>query len=336
MLDFARGLGASETHLRMSEAAAKVKYSARLLEYMKSISGPRWWPFQSRPTLADVPEDALREAISAYRIARMASEERAWPAIPAAATRAPSTPAREEISRGELIRRLNAEISKSRSTLLSRHKGLLAATVEKRINRERQRLDAVWSELQPNRATQAEIAFRTRVGSLMQEARALADELAAVEERKQAQQATHRANIAPPAPQPYGVSHVGAEVLVADWMRYLGVNDATVTPPTADGGVDVDSAKFIAQVKNYVGSVPVEELRALQGVAAVEGKQALLFTSGSITAAGISFARRAKIALIRYDAVRGELRGLNELGTKAVNVGIVAAFNRADGGQVTT
>ncbi|MCK8609708.1 restriction endonuclease [Agromyces sp. C10] len=53
-----------------------------------------------------------------------------------------------------------------------------------------------------------------------------------------------------PAPQPYGVSHRGAEQLVADWMRHLGAFDAEVTRFTADGGVDVVSAHWIAQVKN--------------------------------------------------------------------------------------
>lgn len=130
-----------------------------------------------------------------------------------------------------------------------------------------------------------------------------------------------------PDPQPYGVSHEGAEHLSAAWMRHLGVLDAEVTAFSGDGGIDVDSLQFVAQVKNYTGAVPVEEIRALFGVATIEGKRAVLFTSGILTAAGAEFADRAGIIVIQYNAVEGTLRGLNDLGRKAVAVELTAALN---------
>lgn len=121
-----------------------------------------------------------------------------------------------------------------------------------------------------------------------------------------------------PAPQPYGVSHEGAERLCEAWMRHLGVLDAAVTRITSDGGIDVESAEYVAQVKNYAGSVAVADIRALLGVAVAEGKKALFFTSGEITAEGLAFADRTEIALFRYNAVEGSLAGLNRLGTSCV------------------
>lgn len=126
----------------------------------------------------------------------------------------------------------------------------------------------------------------------------------------------------PPDPQPYGVSHEGAEHLVAAWMRHLGVLDAEVTRLSGDGGIDVESDRYVAQVKNYAGTVPVEELRALHGVAVLEGKGAILFTSGSMTKDAAEFAERADIVVIRYNAVEATIQGLNHLGAIAAAEGL--------------
>jgi hypothetical protein len=75
-----------------------------------------------------------------------------------------------------------------------------------------------------------------------------------------------------PSPQPFGVSHEGAEALVAQWIRYLGEPDATITRFSRDGGVDVESTHYIAQVKNYSGTVGVTQMRELGGVASVDGR----------------------------------------------------------------
>lgn len=129
----------------------------------------------------------------------------------------------------------------------------------------------------------------------------------------------------PPAPQPYGVSHEGAESLACDWMRHLGVVDAGVTRFVGDGGIDVDSSTCIAQVKNYTGTVPVHEIRAIYGTAAAEQKHALVFTSGFLTTEGALFADRVGMLVFRYDAVQGTLEGLNELAERAISMSIPEA-----------
>ncbi|WP_162240763.1 restriction endonuclease [Leifsonia sp. Leaf264] len=114
-----------------------------------------------------------------------------------------------------------------------------------------------------------------------------------------------------PAPQPYGVSHQGAEQLTAGWMRFFGEADAVVTQFTGDGGIDAQSQHYIAQTKNYAGTVGVESVRELAGVVAADGRKGLFFTSGTYAAGAIQFADRVGILLFRYDAAAGSLEAAN-------------------------
>ncbi|MGV8911222.1 MAG: restriction endonuclease [Rhodoglobus sp.] len=113
-----------------------------------------------------------------------------------------------------------------------------------------------------------------------------------------------------PQPLPYGVSPRGAELLVVEWMRHLGILDAEVTQERADGGIDATSETTIAQVKNYKGKVGVVEVRELFGVAAARGKQAIFFTSAGYTVEATTFATATEIPLFVYSAELGTLRGI--------------------------
>ena len=127
-----------------------------------------------------------------------------------------------------------------------------------------------------------------------------------------------------PLPQPYGVSHEGAEALCAAWMRHLGEMDAEFTRVVGDGGIDVQSSRFIGQVKNYAGSVGVASIRELAGVAVVDGRKALFFTSGAYAAGAINFANQSGIALFVYDAVAGSLSSANQLAKQVITSGLLA------------
>ncbi|MCD1270062.1 hypothetical protein B5M43_014735 [Microbacterium sp. MEC084] len=129
-----------------------------------------------------------------------------------------------------------------------------------------------------------------------------------------------------PAPQPYGVSARGAELWVRDVIRHFGAADAEVTTATNDGGVDVLTERHAVSVKHYTGSVPVEEVREIFAVAIQRGLQAVLFTSGSITQAGLDFASVAPVALIRYDVGTASLAGLTSEGTALVEQGFGTTF----------
>lgn len=127
------------------------------------------------------------------------------------------------------------------------------------------------------------------------------------------------AGFARPEPQRYGVSPRGAEMWVADALRWLGEHDAQLTRETADGGVDVVSQRLAVSVKHYTGSVPVEEVREIFGVAMTTGRSAVLWTSGSLTAAARQFADIAPVAVVKYDVEAGNWNGLNGPGSDLLN-----------------
>jgi hypothetical protein len=85
-----------------------------------------------------------------------------------------------------------------------------------------------------------------------------------------------------------------------------------VTIRTNDGGIDVMTSTHCCQVKNYdVTKVSVNEVRELFGVACSLKMKPLLFTSTSLTQAAEEFCALNAIAVIRFDAVLGELMAVN-------------------------
>lgn len=102
-----------------------------------------------------------------------------------------------------------------------------------------------------------------------------------------------------------------AEEICAKWLQSKRELSAEVTRDGADGGVDIRSNKYVAQVKNYKGSVPVQAIREIYGIASAEGKIALFFTSGNYTKAAMEFADSVKMPLIIYDATGRRFSGAN-------------------------
>jgi hypothetical protein len=102
-----------------------------------------------------------------------------------------------------------------------------------------------------------------------------------------------------------------AEEICAKWLQSKGERSAEVTKDGADGGVDIRSNQYVAQVKNYKGSVPVQAIREIYGIASAEGKTALFFTSGNYTKASLDFADSVKMPLITYDATLSRFTGAN-------------------------
>jgi HJR/Mrr/RecB family endonuclease len=94
-------------------------------------------------------------------------------------------------------------------------------------------------------------------------------------------------------------------------MRHLGATDAKKTRTSADGGIDVISEKYVAQVKNFSGTVPVESVRELVGVGLVHERIPLFFTSGTYPTGAIEFANKGGVALFVYSAENGTLRPVN-------------------------
>lgn len=168
---------------------------------------------------------------------------------------------------------------------------------------------------------------------------AFQDELArrvaeAAEVAHQAHLATVRARVEAgsyptPGPQAYGVSAEGAERWCCEWMLHLGAADAEVTRYTADGGVDIESTHWVAQVKHYAGAVDVVDVRALAGSATAVSKRGIFFTSGNYTASGLGFADQAGLALFSYVVERDEMVAQSNVASWVLENGLgTSPFNQ--------
>lgn len=104
-----------------------------------------------------------------------------------------------------------------------------------------------------------------------------------------------------------------AEELAARWMRSLRAKEVEVTQFSGDGGVDVTSSKYIAQVKNFAGNVGVAPIRELSGVVRVDGRRGLFFVTSGYAPGAIEFADRSGIALFKMDHRTGQLMAVNEV-----------------------
>lgn len=92
-----------------------------------------------------------------------------------------------------------------------------------------------------------------------------------------------------------------AEHFCAEWMNSNGALGARVTQATRDGGIDVESERWVAQVKHQVARVSPAAVRELHGVAAVRGKRSVFFALGGYSKNAVQFADEARVALFRYD-----------------------------------
>lgn len=119
----------------------------------------------------------------------------------------------------------------------------------------------------------------------------------------------------PARPQPRSrLSGIEAEYYVAEWMRHLGATDAVVTPARRDGGIDVRSAYYVAQVKHQPRDfVTVEMIRSLLGAASLEGRATLFFASGTYSRDARDVAQRAGMALFVFRHQENRLVPANPL-----------------------
>lgn len=97
------------------------------------------------------------------------------------------------------------------------------------------------------------------------------------------------------------------EFIAAEWMRRLGAVDATVTQYRGDGGIDVYSSGSIAQVKHLSSTIGPAAIRELAGVAQLDGRVALFFSTSGYAKGAVEFAHRSGIALFRIRLDTGEL-----------------------------
>lgn len=102
-----------------------------------------------------------------------------------------------------------------------------------------------------------------------------------------------------------------AENMAADWMRSLGAKGVEVTRFQADGGIDVTSTEYIAQVKHFATNVGVAPIRELSGVVRMDGRRGLFFATNGYSSGAIEFANQSGIALFRMRPEKKELTAMN-------------------------
>jgi len=109
-----------------------------------------------------------------------------------------------------------------------------------------------------------------------------------------------------------------AERVTARWMRWMGYDDADVTRPGADGGIDVTSPRCVAQVKTETLPVGRPAIQRLHGVATGLGKEGLFFSLSGYTSQAIEWADVVKMPLFRFD-FQGQPEGANTYAQKRLD-----------------
>jgi hypothetical protein len=107
-----------------------------------------------------------------------------------------------------------------------------------------------------------------------------------------------------------------AEQFAVDHMRHLGFKDAKLTPAGADGGIDVESATAVAQVKHWKNSVTRPDVQRLNGAAPANTSR-LFYAASGFTRDARLFADEQKIALFEYDL---DSRDVNPVSTTAIRL----------------
>lgn len=94
-----------------------------------------------------------------------------------------------------------------------------------------------------------------------------------------------------------------AERLAQKWMFYFGYHDSKLTRAGADGGIDVNSSRAVAQVKYENTKTGRPVIQALAGEAHNQGKEALFFSLSGYTKGATEWAEESRIgvALFQYD-----------------------------------
>lgn len=91
-----------------------------------------------------------------------------------------------------------------------------------------------------------------------------------------------------------------AEKGVADWLSANGERNVRVGAGSHDGGVDVETDRWVVQVKHWSAKVGAADVRQIFGVATARGKHAMVVTMNGFTADARMFARDAGVALYLY------------------------------------
>lgn len=178
-----------------------------------------------------------------------------------------------------------------------------------------------WKEIELGRNVLAK-KFHREAKAILDHAWVIIDrEQREIRERKEAERARRR----PVALETCTFQQ--AEKLAAQWMRHLGASDAAVTQATRDGGIDVESATFVVEVKHRSVPTGPSFVREIFGVAQAKRKRAAFFSQGGYTKDATRFGRETGVLLFVYDAMRGTLTGVTPESRRAIAEGLADEGN---------
>jgi hypothetical protein len=109
-----------------------------------------------------------------------------------------------------------------------------------------------------------------------------------------------------------------AEVVTRDWLIGLGERDARRGPGRHDGGVDVESSRYVVQVKHWETNVGGPAVRQIFGVAAARRKIAIVVAKSGYTRDAQSFADTAGVGLFSYES--GVIRPVNHMADRILRM----------------
>ncbi|QFR02004.1 restriction endonuclease [Streptomyces phaeolivaceus] len=125
-----------------------------------------------------------------------------------------------------------------------------------------------------------------------------------------------------------------AELSAAEWMRHLGFADAVATPVGADGGVDVVSARAVAQVELEGKPTGRPTVQQLHGVAAQEKKTGVFFSVAGYTPQARTWAQTSGTLLFRFDR-QGAVEAVNAVAHELLAEADARADTGAEAGADT-
>lgn len=107
-----------------------------------------------------------------------------------------------------------------------------------------------------------------------------------------------------------------AEFVAAQWLAYWERSEVHLTPPGADGGIDIWSKDTVGQVKLMGNRLGRPALQQLLGAATAQGRRPVFFSLSGYSAQALEFANANGMALFSFDrqgTPRAENRAARDL-----------------------
>jgi hypothetical protein len=122
-----------------------------------------------------------------------------------------------------------------------------------------------------------------------------------------------------PQKLPFGVSPRGAELYVAEWLKFLNFVEIEITPPRRDGGYDLRAEGYIVEVKNWNRDwVGVSAVREIYGVATHLKAKPMIFSRGFLSADALAFSESAQVSVFLFNAEEALLQAGNSWATQII------------------